>query len=541
MSPDIADGPAMQGASTIAVLNLISRLTGFVRVVVTAAALGIVALGDTYQSAVLVSNVLFELLAGGLLFSVLVPTFVATAERGDRAAVRELAGVVLARALAALGVVVVAGIALGPVLMGWLTSGAASAAVQHDQEQLGAFLLWFVMPQVLLYAVGAVTIALLQAERRFVATALAPVCNNAVVIATMLVFAVVHDADRGAALSAGERWLLGAGTLGGTIAMVLLLLLAAHRAGLAVRPRWSGRGVAGLGSLLRKGAWGAGDIGLNQVLIAVTIVLAGRTTGGVIAYQTAFAFFLLPHAVLGHPVFTALFPQLSRHGATGDHARFAQDLALGVRTMTLLLAPAAALLAAVAVPLLRIVEVGELDADGASFVAAVLAAYLVGLVGYSTFFLLTRASYALDDARSPTMVYLWVTVAGVVAMVVAASAVDGEGRVVALGLIHGAVATLGSVGLYLRLRHRLGHPVPVVAAACRAGGATAVGGLAAWGVVAAIGTDGRGAAALATAAALVVGGLGYAAALKALRAPELDDLWRRVRAPFRAAPTESPG
>ena len=80
---------------------------------------------------------------------------------------------------------------------------------------------------------------------------------------------------------------------------------------------------------MRKGAWGAGDIGLNQVLIAATIVFAGRTTGGVIAFQTAFAFFLLPHAVLGHPVFTTLFPHLAARGAAGDADGFARDLAEG--------------------------------------------------------------------------------------------------------------------------------------------------------------------------------------------------------------------
>ena len=93
---------------------MLSRATGFVRVVATASALGIAALGDAYQRANLVSNILFELLAGGLLFSVLVPTFVAGLDRGRRDEMRALAGVLLGRALAALSVVVVAGIALGP-------------------------------------------------------------------------------------------------------------------------------------------------------------------------------------------------------------------------------------------------------------------------------------------------------------------------------------------------------------------------------------------------------------------------------------------
>ena len=79
-----AVGTIARKTATITGLNVLSRATGFVRVVATASALGIAALGDAYQRANLVSNILFELLAGGLLFSVLVPTFVAGLDRGRR-------------------------------------------------------------------------------------------------------------------------------------------------------------------------------------------------------------------------------------------------------------------------------------------------------------------------------------------------------------------------------------------------------------------------------------------------------------------------
>lgn len=528
--------PAMRGAGMLAVLNLASRLTGFARVVVTAAALGIVALGDTYQAASLVSNVLFELLAGGLLFSVLVPTFVATIDRDGRDAGRALAGVLTARVLALLAVVTVAGILLGHVIMGWLTASTGSEALRHQQVQLGAYLLWFVMPQLLLYAVGAITTAVLQADRRFAAAALAPICNNVVVIATMVAFAVVHDPARGIRLTVGEELLLGAGTLGGTVAMTILPMVATRRAGLGFLPRWSAPGVTGLGALLRKGAWGAGDIGLNQVMVTATVIFAGRTAGGVIAYQTAFSFFLLPHAVLAHPVFTTLFPHLATHGAAGDRDAFARDLTDGLRSMALLLVPSAALLAAVALPTLSVVRLGQLDEHGASFVATVLAGYLVGLLGYSAFLLLTRAAYALDDVRSPTMVYLWVTLVAVGAMWVVGGQVGGEGRVVGLGLVHAGAVSAGSLGLYLRLRRRLGRPVPVGGTALRAVVGSAVAGAAALGLVHVIGWDGRAQAIAAIGAAGVVGVGLYAAVLHLLGTPELGRVLALLRGRRRGRP-----
>ena len=282
------------------------------------------------------------------------------------------------------------------------------------------------MPQLLLYGVGAVATAILQADRRFVAAALAPVCNNVVVIATMVAFAAVHDPARGLTLTTGEKWLLGGGTLARTSASPCAACSRAGRPGSAFRPRGPHAGVTALGALARKGAWGAGDIGLNQVLVAATVVFAGRVDGGVIAYQTAFTFFLLPHAVLAHPIFTARFPELSAHGAEGNHDAFARNLSPGLRSMILLLVPAAVLMAVTAAPMLSIIRVGQLDAHGGELVAAVLAAYMTGLLGYSSFFMLTRASYAIDDVRSPTTVYLAVTAAAIVLMAVTSTMVHGD-------------------------------------------------------------------------------------------------------------------
>ncbi|MDQ4098170.1 MAG: murein biosynthesis integral membrane protein MurJ, partial [Actinomycetota bacterium] len=76
-APELADSDIRSGlrASTAAVTagNLASRVTGFLRVLAIGLVLGTTFAGNTYQTANLVSNVLFELLAAGLLSSVLVP------------------------------------------------------------------------------------------------------------------------------------------------------------------------------------------------------------------------------------------------------------------------------------------------------------------------------------------------------------------------------------------------------------------------------------------------------------------------------------
>src|SRR4051794_41549598 len=99
----------LRSTVTITVWNAVSRATGFVRVLAVGAALGTTFLGNTYQSANLVSNILFELLAAGLLAAPLVPAFVGLLDRGDGAAAERLIGSLLTLCLTGLGLVALAG------------------------------------------------------------------------------------------------------------------------------------------------------------------------------------------------------------------------------------------------------------------------------------------------------------------------------------------------------------------------------------------------------------------------------------------------
>lgn len=507
--PDRGVGSA---AATITFWNLVSRILGFVRVIATAAALGIAALGDTFQRTNQVPNLLFELLAGGMLFAVLVPTFVTHLQHADGGQMGHLAGAVATRAVVALGAVAAVGLLLAEPLMTVLTAGVEGPGRQA-QIDLGVFLLWFVLPQLMFYGVGAVASALLQADRRFVATSIAPAGSSLIVTLTMVAFAAGHDPDRGLALTDGQKVLLGGGTLLATVVMALVPLLAAARAGYPLRPGWAVPSEE-LTALMRRGAWAAGHVGLNQVLVIVTVVLAGRIEGGVIAYQTAFTFFLLPHALLAHPIFTSLYPRLAATGAAGaDLDGFATTLGRGLRTMAALVLPASALLAAVAAPALSLVQLGEFDADGVALVGSTLAAYLTGLAAYSATFLLTRASYALGDARRPTTINFWVTLAAVAAMVAVTTAVEGRGLLVAFGLITAVTGTAGVVALHRRVVALAGREVAVVASLGRSTLAALACGTAAWLVVGFVGWDtvaasatslGAGSAAGLTAGALVL-------------------------------------
>jgi putative peptidoglycan lipid II flippase len=454
------DAGLLRSTASITIGNVASRVTGFARVLAIGAALGTTFLGNTYQTSNLVSNILFELLAAGLLSSVLVPTFVRFIDAGRRDDAEHVAGAVLGVCLAVLGAVLATGLLLRPWIMRLLTVAVSDPAVRRQEVALGSFLLWFFLPQLLLYAAGAVATALLNGARKFAAPAFAPVANNIVVIATMAAFWVLHGSHGGLALSVEEKLVLALGTTVGVVAMTVVPFVAAWRAGLRLRPRWDPRHPA-VRALARPGAWAAGYLALNQLLIAVTLVLANRVAGGVVAYQIAYTFFLLPYAVLAQPIMTAVFPRISSDALADRWARFSSTVTDSVRLIAFLVLPATALMTALARPALQLMQLGALNRAGADLVAKVVAAYAIGLIGWSVLQFLTRASYAADDTRTPTLVAGGVTALGCGLMLWWFWRSTGDGRVVVLGLAHSTAMVAGAAVLLVLLGRHIGRALAV--------------------------------------------------------------------------------
>ena len=145
-----------RATAAMTVLTGVSRLTGFVRIVVVAAVLGTTFLGNTYESANSVPNLLFELIAAGVLQAVLIPTLVSLLDRGDRTEAEHVAGSVLGLSCLILAALAVVGIAAAPLVARGLFAGVHDPHVRADEIRLGTVFLWFFLPQVVMYAVGMV-------------------------------------------------------------------------------------------------------------------------------------------------------------------------------------------------------------------------------------------------------------------------------------------------------------------------------------------------------------------------------------------------
>ena len=496
----------------------LSRGIGFVRILTIAAVLGTTYLGNTYSSSNSVSNVIFELLAAGALSAVLVPTFTNLFAARDRAEVERLAGGLLGLALLVLGVLVVLGEIFAGRIAHLLVSGVSSPEVAAQQQALSTFLLRFMIPQILLYAFGAVAVGILHAQRRFIVPALAPIALTVVVVTGMLVFrAIVGPGDPGLDLSSGARLCLALTATLGVTAFVAMPVVAMLRSG--VRPRIHiPRRDAAVGRLLRLSGWAILQHAAFGLLLGVCIVIGNGVRGGTVAYQVAFVFFTAPYAVLAEPIHTTALPELSGDADRGDLGSFAATVRWAFDSMAMLLLPMAAGMIALATPGMRAVAFGNAASpQGVHLLAVAVATLAVGLLPYAAFFLFARSCYALEDSRMPATLALGAAVVAGVVMLAVAPHTSGAGRVAVLGLGNTLASLLAALVLGVVLRRRLGHRIVPLGAA-RSLVVSAVVGVGVWFAADALDPRGRIMSAVVVVALAAVGGGVYLVGLRLLGA-----------------------
>ena len=445
-----------RGAAVISIATAVSRLTGFLRVVVVAGALGTTYLANTYQTANTAPNLVFELMAAGVLTSVFVPTFVEHLISGERGNGWRAANALTSVAIVALSVLAAVLALAAPAVMRLLTLGVDDPSLRAREVELGATWLRLFAPQVVLYGAGMIMTAALHAHRRFALAGVAPIFNNAVVICVYLAYAAMRG-DKPPTLRGitdAQVLVLGTGTTLGVVAMTACLIPGLRSLGWSWRWRFEPSHPAVV-KAARLGVWALSYAGGYQAGLVVVLMLGNRVEGGVAAYQWAYTFFYVPHALVAVPIGSVLFPAISESAARGDTAGFVARVRDGLGMLAFVLVPAAGLALVLAVPVAALaLRYGAMTDAGAVLVGRALAGFAVGLPGYSAFLMLTRAFYALADTKTPALVN-----AGAVGIASAAGAVlfftlPPAWSVPGLALGHSLGFSLGALVLALLLGRR---------------------------------------------------------------------------------------
>ena len=520
----IGPEPSIGRSSTMmAVASLVSRITGFLRQVALFTALGATILNDAYTVANTLPNIVYELLLGGALSSVMIPLLV-RAQKEDPDGGEAYTHKLITLAAVALLLATAIGVAASPLLTQlYMGAGATSTA----DPELATTLAYLLLPQIFFYGLGAILGAILNSKGAFGAFAWAPVFNNVVVLGVVAAYLVVPDD--------AQLLVLGVGTTIGIVVQTLVLLPALGRAGFRYRPLWGwdqrltqASGLAG---------WALLYVLIGQAGLIVTTRIATGADGGAYAiYSNAWLLLQVPYGVLGVSLLTALMPRMSRAAADGRTDDLAADLGLGSKLASVLLVPISVLLTvfgtAVGVALFG-VRSGNLE--GANDLGAVLAVSAFGLLPFAITMLQLRVFYALTDSRTPTLIQLF-TVGVKVPMLLACPALlRPEDVVLGLAAANSASFVAGAVLGQVLLRRRLGR-LPtgaILATTGRALLASAVAALAAYGVVVLLGSGPlAGISPVARAWTVLVVALLVAApvtllAMRLLRLRELDPVLRR--------------
>ncbi|MBL7261542.1 murein biosynthesis integral membrane protein MurJ [Paractinoplanes lichenicola] len=459
-------------AALITVLTVVARLAGFGRTFVFLNTVGPTNLGDVYNAANTIPNIVFELVAGGALASLVVPLLAGAVANGDRERVDAVSSALLTWVLVLL--VPLAGLVAllaGPI--------ASLLDLPAAHQETAASMLRVFAPQLPLYGVGIVLTGVLQAHHRFAWPVIAPLLSSVTVMGAYLSYAVIDGTKTGlGGLTRTGELFLSVGTTCGVVVLALCLFIPLRRLRLRLRPSLRFPGDEGR-QAVRLGWAGAVTVGSQQLITLAAIVLL-TGDGDLSLYNAAQTVFLLPWAVLAVPVATAVYPSLSAAASRGDDEAYRQALSGTARSVMLLAGLGVAVLIAVAGPAAFLIAAGPASSG--------IVGFAPGLLGYALFALLSRALYArgATSAAAFSTAVGWVVAAG---SALALTVLGDNRQVLALSLANAIGMSVIGLLLVLAVRRHAGAAalaglgrttlVTVLAAGLAA--------LAGWGVVAGLG------------------------------------------------------
>ena len=440
--------------------TIVSRILGFVRAVLIAAAIGVTTdAADAFGVANQLPNNVYAIIVGGVLNAVLVPQLVRARSQADGG--KGYVDRFVTLAITVFFIVTVVFTMAAPLLVQLYTSG-------WDKDQLAlatAFAYWC-LPQLFFYGLYSILGEVLNSRSEFGPFMWAPVLNNVVSIAGLVAFILIFGSDPG-----GERavslWgadqislLAGSATLG-VAAQALILFASWKKIGLSLNLNFKFRGF-GLRPALKAASWSLAMVlvtqigGLVQTAVASTAV-AGRNEGlavaSVAAAAIAWLIFMLPHSVVTVSIATAYFTRMSQHAANDKLDEFVKDLTTGLRVIALVSVISTATLMMLAYSIAR-VFVGEYPATLA--LGNVIVALMVGLVPFSVVYMIQRAFFALEDTKSPfifTTIQIAIHITGSLTL---GALVEKQWLVVSISILTAcSILVQGLVG-YLMLRKRIG-------------------------------------------------------------------------------------
>jgi putative peptidoglycan lipid II flippase len=439
--------------------TLVSRLTGLVRNLLLVAALGTSIFADTFNVANTLPTILYILLAGGALNSVFVPQLV-RAMKDDPDGGAAFTSRLLTIVTLILAVITALSVVFSPLLVRIYAPKFTNQGIETEFSLTVTFMR-YCLPQILMMGIFVMWSQVGNARGKFGPMMWAPVANNLVVIAVLIIFLAIAPDVTAETITPAQVALLGLGTSFGFVVQAALLFPVVAKSGLNFRPRFDWKD-SNLNKSFKLGAWTLLFVFINQIgyLVVVNVAtaasaaakIAGITTGvGFTPYSYAYFVFILPHSIITVSVITALLPRISRLAANNEKDKVRNELEKSLTNVAVATVPSAIAFLFFGTAIATLLFSGSTRADSAQ-IGLVLAGFSLGLVPYSAQLLLLRGFYAFEDTRTPVLINLASTALSILLCVISGAVLPLKwvtvGLAVALGLgnLLGTLITLKSLG-----------------------------------------------------------------------------------------------
>ncbi|MEN0087821.1 MAG: murein biosynthesis integral membrane protein MurJ [Pseudomonadota bacterium] len=373
--------------------TLASRVLGFVREALMAAALGAGPVADAFFAAFRLPNFFRRFLAEGAFNSAFVPMFGERLERGGVAAAQSFASTILAVLVAVLAALTI----LAEIFMGTIVRSVIAPAFVEDPAKLELTILLarIMFPYIAFASLMAMIAGILNTFRRYFLAALAPLFLN-VCLVTVLGWAILS----GAADQSIGIW-LSLGVLIGGLAQFGLVYWALRREGFSLhlqRPRMTPE----VKAFLLLAAPTAAANGIVQINLLVGQAIASAQAGAISLLQYADRLYQLPLGVIGIAIGVVLLPELTRALAAGRDEEGAELMDRSVEFALLLILPSAVGLFLLADPITALLyERGAFARETTLAVAAAIEWFAIGLPAFMGIKIFTPAFFARQDTRTP--------------------------------------------------------------------------------------------------------------------------------------------
>jgi putative peptidoglycan lipid II flippase len=471
----------LASSAVMATGTIVSRASGYLRNLLLAAAIGNGLHADLFNIGNTIPNMLYILLAGGIFNAVLVPQLV-RAQKGDPDRGEAYTNRVITLAAIFLGAVTILLVLAAPLVMKLYLNGAYDDPALAAQRDSAIVFARYCLPQVFFYGMFVLLGQVLNARGRFGPMMWAPIANNVISIAVLVLylfwFGALDTGDGCTAYTPTQALVLGGGATLGIVAQVLVLLPVLRAAGVRFRPRYDFRH-SGLAHTLRLGIWTVLFVVVNQIAYTVVVRLASGGTAqsaacghlsrhaqhahqiasdatGYTVYASAFLFVMVPHAIITVSLATAILPRLSAKAADGDLTGLAGTLAGTLRTALAIVIPFAFALPLLAYDAAKVLFGYEATATTFDHYVPSMILFGPGIVFFTVHYLMLRGFYALELNRTVFFIQCAIGATNVVMAILLVNQATAAQTSPALVIAYGSSYVLGSTVSYLILRGRLG-------------------------------------------------------------------------------------